>query len=92
MPRPLLALAAAVVLLLTAGLAIGLAHELLSPGPCAGLTLPGPARPGPALNASGPTGEPPHLLEWLERRWRATPMPVLESSFADSLSVALAVS
>jgi len=47
MPRPLLALAAAVVLLLTAGLAIGLAHELLSPGPCAGLTLPGPARPGP---------------------------------------------
>ena len=45
MPRPLLALAAAVVLLLTAGLAVGLAHELLSPGPCAGLTPPGP---GPA--------------------------------------------
>ena len=89
MPRPLLALAAAVVLLLTAGLAIGLAHELLSPGAPAS---PHPARPGPALNASGPTGEPPHLLEWLERRWRATPMPVLESSFADSLSVALAVS
>jgi len=68
MPRPLLALAAAVVLLLTAGLAIGLAHELLSPGPApASPTRPGPARPvnrRTSSSGSNGAGGPPRCPSW----------------------------